>query len=486
MSVVALSRRTPSATGAPLPTDRLERVWAWGGADSAMSWVWRPTTVDGLRNAVARAAALDLPVGLRGAGCSYGDASLVPEGVSLDCSRMTRVLDWNPDTGVIRVEPGVTIRQLWQYVLEDGWWPPVVTGTMAITLGGAAGMNVHGKNAWKLGPIGDHLRAVELMLASGEVARCSRDERPDLFHAAIGGFGMLGCFTSLELQLERVHSGLIEVEAVPARSLGEMFDVFAERLDTADYLVGWMDTFAGGQALGRGLVHAAYHLPPGEDRRAAQTLRPAHQELPPTLLGVVPKSAMWRFMRPFTNAPGVRLVNAAKYHLSARQGRFRYRQPHVAFHFLLDYVPDWKRAYGPDGLIQFQAFLPAAAGQTAYTEILTRSHQAGIVPFLGVLKRHRPDPFWMTHGLDGWSLAMDFRVTRTNRARLWQHCGALARVVTDAGGRFYYAKDSTLAPDDLGGYYDADRVRRFLALKRQLDPDTRWQTALWQRLFAGR
>ena len=57
--------------------------------------------------------------------------------------------------------------------------------------------------------------------------------------------------------------------------------------------------------------------------------------------------------------------------------------------------------------------------------------------------------------------------------------------MTAAGGRFYYAKDSTLSPDDLGSYFDEERVRRFLALKRRLDPDTRWQTDLWKRLFAA-
>ena len=193
-------------------------------------------------------------------------------------------------------------------------------------------------------------------------------------------------------------------------------------------------------------MHAAYHLPPGADRRAAQTLRPQHQELPPTLFGVVPKSLMWRFMRPFTNNTGVRLVNTAKYRLSAQQGHLRYRQSHVGFHFLLDYVPDWKRAYGPGGLVQFQAFVPAATARAVYSELLGRSHRAGIVPYLGVLKRHRPDPFWMTHGLDGWSLAMDFRVTRERPHALWRHCSELARVVMAAGGRFYYAKDSTLTP----------------------------------------
>jgi len=58
---------------------------------------------------------------------------------------MTRILDWTPDTGRITVEPGVTIRQLWQYAIGDGWWPPVVSGTMFVSLGGAAGMNIHGQ-----------------------------------------------------------------------------------------------------------------------------------------------------------------------------------------------------------------------------------------------------------------------------------------------------------------------------------------------------
>jgi len=49
---------------ASLPMDRLERVWAWGRADSAMSWVWRPTTVDGVRNVVAGASAIDIKRGL--------------------------------------------------------------------------------------------------------------------------------------------------------------------------------------------------------------------------------------------------------------------------------------------------------------------------------------------------------------------------------------------------------------------------------------
>jgi hypothetical protein len=56
------------------------------------------------------------------------------------------------------------------------------------------------------------------------------------------------------------------------------------------------------------------------------------------------------------------------------------------------------------------------------------------VPYLAVLKRHRPDPFWMTHAVDGWSLALDYKVTPGNRAALWALCDALTEIVIAAGG----------------------------------------------------
>jgi FAD/FMN-containing dehydrogenase len=466
-----------------LPADRLERVPSWGGATSAMSWVYRPTTVDGMRDVLALARAEGRSVGLRGAGQSYGDAATNAENLCLDGSRMTRILAWDPAAGRITVEPGVTIRQLWQYTLEDGWWPPVVSGTMSTSIGGAAAMNIHGKNNWKVGTIGEHLEAFELLLPSGEVVRCSREERADLFHAAIGGFGMLGAFTSLTLRMKRVHSGLLDVTALPVPNLDRMFDTVEERLGEADYLVGWMDTFAQGAELGRGLVHQANYLHEGEDRNAAQTLRVVNQELPPTIMGVLPKSIVWAFMRPFMNPPGVRLTNLAKYRSSAFQGRHHFRQSHAAFAFLLDYVPDWKRAYGPGGLIQYQSFLPAPTARAVYREILERSHRAGLTPFLGVFKRHRVDPFLMTHAVDGYSLALDFKVTARNRRRLWQHAAELTRVVLDAGGRFYFAKDSTLTAPELDAYRAEERVQRFLAMKRSLDPEALLQTDLWRRLF---
>lgn len=467
-----------------MPVDRLERVWAWGMASSAMSYVYRPSTVEGIRAVFRLAKERGLKVGLRGAGRSYGDAANCAENICLDLTRMNRILDWNPDTGIIRVEPGVTIRQLWQYTIEDGWWPYVVSGTMFPTIGGAAAMNIHGKNNFKVGTIGDHILEFELLLPNGKIKRCNREQNADLFHAAIGGFGMLGCFVSLTLEMKRVYSGLLKVEPISVANLGEMIRVFEERLASADYLVGWVDCFASGKGLGRGLIHQANYLSPGEDPYPAQTLRVENQELPDTFFfGLVPRSIMWRVMRPLVNNVGMRLTNSAKYHLSRRHSHHVYRQSHAAFAFLLDYVPNWKWAYGPGGLIQYQSFIPADAAQAVFEAQLQLSQRRGLIPYLGVFKRHRPDPFLMTHAVDGYSLALDYKVTERNRERVWALAAEMDRLVIEAGGRFYYAKDSTLHPARLARYLQEERVQKFRALKRLCDPDNLLQTDLSRRIF---
>ncbi len=120
----------------PLPQDHLELVDSWGKAMTSMAYVYRPSTVAGLQQVFDLARNSGRSIGLRGAGNSYGDATLNNENIILDMQRMNRILDWNPDSGQICVEPGVTIAQLWEFALEDGWWPTVVPGTAKPTIGG--------------------------------------------------------------------------------------------------------------------------------------------------------------------------------------------------------------------------------------------------------------------------------------------------------------------------------------------------------------
>lgn len=472
----------------PLPTLRSNAPWrvldGFGRAVRGACRFAAPRSAEELGDVLAQARREGLSVAFRGAGRSYGDASIHREGLVVDGTGLTRVHRWEPETGIFECEPGVTIEGLWRRTIEDGYWPAVVPGTMRPTLGGCVAMNVHGKNNFRVGPFGDHVLELDLLTAQGELLRCSREENADVFHAAIGGMGLLGALTRVKLKLKKVHSGRLRVTSLTARNLEEMFDLFEEGLPTSDYLVGWVDCLSRRKGLGRGVIHAADYLEPGEDPEGAETLHVERQGLPPRILGV-PRSQLWRAMRFFTHDPGMALINALKYHSSRPAHRKSFLQGHVAFAFLLDYVPNWRLAYGPGGFIQYQVFVPHGTARECLRDLLTMCQQAGHPSYLGVLKRHRPDPFLMTHALDGWSLAMDFPVTARNRESLWALTERLTERVLAAGGKFYFAKDAVLRTLDVERAYGRETLDRFFALKARLDPQGLFHSDLAARAFGS-
>jgi FAD/FMN-containing dehydrogenase len=469
-----------------LPSDRLSWIEGWGMAVGAAGYRYEPGRVDEIAGVFETARATRTPVVARGAGCSYGDAALLAEGLVLDLTGMRRVLDWDPATGVIDVEPGVTVEQLWRHCLVDGWWPPVVTGTMEPTVGGCLAMNVHGKNNWPRGTFGDHCLELDLVTPKGELLTIDRDRDPRLFLAVVGGLGQLGVITRARLRLKRVHSGLIEAEAAAAPDLGGLLSRLDEAKDDWEYVVGWLDTFPGGRKLGRGLAHVARHLGADEDDDPARSLDPARQDLPAAILGVLPKALVWRLMRPVTNDPGMRLINMAKYlHGSTIGDGAVYRQSLAAFSFLLDYVPDWKKTYLPGGLIQHQSFVPVAEAERVFRTQLEICRRRGMPSYLGVVKRHRPDDFLLSHGVDGFSLALDFPVHGSRRSELWSMVRELSEPVVDAGGRFYAAKDAALPGELFRATFADGQIDRFLEIKHELDPDGLLRSALADRLLEG-
>jgi FAD/FMN-containing dehydrogenase len=464
---------------------RDEVVRGFGMCVGGKARVLRPTTAEQVADAFAQVRAQGGSIALRGTGNSYGDAATNVNGHVLDCSRMNRVLDFDPHTGVATVEPGVTIRDLWRRSIGFGFWPRVVPGTMAVSMGGAAALNIHGKNNYALGTFGECIRSFDLLTPRGELVHCTRESEPELFHAAIGGFGMLGCMTQLVVETKRVHSGRLRVWGIVGKDLEHNLQILEDLRGKADYLVSWLDLHAKGVALGRGLMHRADQMQPGEDPGGLAFLDPMRQDVPPKLFGVVPKGWLWPGMWGAVHLGQVGLVNWLKFQAGFKEARQSpYLQSHGAFHFLLDYVPRWHWMTKPGGLIQFQPFVPQAEGARVLRTLVEKCHQVGFVPYLGVLKRHRPDPFLMTHAVDGYSLAMDFAVPsgRTGRDKLWRHCRDMAEVVLSAGGRFYYAKDAVLEASSFTRVHGDAAVAKFRELKQRVDPDRLLQTDLARRL----
>jgi FAD/FMN-containing dehydrogenase len=201
-------------------------------------------------------------------------------------------------------------------------------------------------------------------------------------------------------------------------------------------------------------------------------------------MGVFPKELTYLLMRPMVNNLGMRLINSAKF-WSGRWGLrgHRHLQSHAGFAFLLDYVPNWKWAYKPGGLIQYQLFIPKEKAAGVFRRVIQLSQEAGMPSYLGVMKRHQPDPFLMTHALDGYSLALDYKVTEKNRSGLWALTHRMDEVVLASGGKFYFAKDSTLEKESIERYYGKETLQKFMQIKEACDPQNLLQTNLTRRLF---
>jgi decaprenylphospho-beta-D-ribofuranose 2-oxidase len=85
--------------------------------------------------------------------------------------------------------------------------------------------------------------------------------------------------------------------------------------------------------------------------------------------------------------------------------------------------------------------------------------------------------------VDGLSLAMDFKVTDKNRARLGKQLQEFDRIVLSAGGRFYFAKNSETSAGHTRAFLGEETIARFKKLKKRCDPDNLLESDLYRRVF---
>jgi len=456
----------------------IDHVVAWGGATYDCSYIYKPKNEVELRKVFEIARTQGLTIAFRGSGQSYGDASMNGEHVLVDLSGWNKILSWDSSTGEITVQCGVTIEQLWRKVISSGWWPPVVPGTMQPTMGGCLAMNIHGKNHWREGSFGEHVIGFTALLGNGQIVNCDKNDSSDLFHSMIGSFGMLGCFLTITLQLKKVNSDSVEVSSLSASNFDDLLMIIDQKKG-CDYVVGWLDCVASDAIIGRGVVHTAMYLEAVEYENDNLITR---YDLPDKLF-LLPYKYIWIILRLFNHHIGYKIINMLRFYSGKLRHKHTFNQSLVQFNFLLDYIPNWKRAFMPGGLVQYQCFVPFDDAIDVFTNIINSCHQYKIIPYLGVVKRHRNDDFLISCNLDGFSMALDFSVTEKNRDGISQLMSKLDEIVIDAGGRFYFAKDSNLSPDTTRSFLKKKVIQELINKKQDCDPYNLLQTNLSRRIL---
>ncbi len=399
-----------------------------------------------------------LPYGL---GRSYGDSCLNEGGTLLLTRGLNRFQAFDAQTGLLRVEAGVTLEEILKFAVPRGWFLPTTPGTKFVTVGGALANDVHGKNHHRAGTIGCHVPRFELLRSDGSRRVCSAREHGELYRATIGGLGLTGLITWAELRLVRA-SGWIDNENIRFGRLDDFFALNADSESRYEHTVAWIDCMAQGAALGRGIYMRGNTLPPGPEREAR-----VHAE---AKLRFPVEAPGW-----LLSGPTVRAFNVLYYWKQLRRAS-RKVVHYEPFFYPLDAVHDWNRVYGRRGFFQYQFVVPAAQGVEATREALRQIAKSGQASFLAVLKTFgRPaSPGLLSFPRPGITLALDFPNNGAVTQALFER---LDGIVREAGGVLYPAKDARMRPEDFQSFYP--QWRELEALR-----DPAFSSSLWRRLTA--
>lgn len=139
-------------------------------------------------------------IAIGGGRFSMGGQVAVRGGLHLDMRAMCRLIWLRPEERAVRVQAGMRWRDLQDLLDPHGLAVKIMQSYSNFTVGGSVSVNCHGRYVG-FGPVGHSVRALQLVTADGSVLEVGPQRRPEMFSAAIGGYGAVGVITEVELDV---------------------------------------------------------------------------------------------------------------------------------------------------------------------------------------------------------------------------------------------------------------------------------------------
>ena len=133
-----------------------------------------------------------------GAGHSFSDIAC-SDGLMLSLERLAAILDIDPSSGLVRVQAGITIRELSRRLIPHGLALENLGDVDVQSIAGAISTATHGTGA-RLRNISAQVQEIKLMLADGSTLECSAEQESEVFRAARVGLGALGVIAEVTLR----------------------------------------------------------------------------------------------------------------------------------------------------------------------------------------------------------------------------------------------------------------------------------------------
>ena len=446
-----------------------------------VSRVVAPRNVAETREAIIAVRNAGESLSIAGGRHAMGGQQFVSGGVLLDTRNLNRIINLDAERGIVTVEAGI----LWSDLVLDlgrrqrnkpGRWSVVQkqTGADRLSIGGALAANGHGRGL-TYRPIVQDVESFQLISANGNLMRCSRDENPELFRLAIGGYGLFGVIATVNLrlmpaqQMQRMVE-LTTIDRLPARFNERIADGFTY----GDFQYR-TDENSGGFL--RDGVLSCYRSVQ-EDNQSA--LNPPHNLL---------TEADWRRLLYWSHADKARAFDEYAGFYQSTDGQIYDSDTFQLSVYIDDYHRELDKRLNAGGtgsetitelyvpLDELSDFMDAAGRDL-------RQREANVI--YGTIRLIEQDDETVLNWARQRYACIVFNLhvdhTAAGIARVGDALRSLIDLATERNGSYFLTYNSFAAAEQLARCYP--QFAEFLALKRRFDPDDVFASD-WYRKYAA-
>ena len=456
----------------------------WGRTQPSTSEVLSTSDVEEISRAVAQVADdnsdkpqhLQRGVIARGMGRSYGDPASNGGGLVIDMQQLNHIHSIDPDSAVVDVDAGVTLDQLMKAALPYGLWVPVLPGTRQVTIGGAIGPDIHGKNHHSAGSFGNHVASMELLVADGRVLHLEPegsvdDPNGELFWATVGGMGLTGIILRARIKMTRTETAYFIADGDLTQNLDETVAFHSDGSEHKyTYSSAWFDAISPEPKLGRAAI----------SRGSLATLDQLKELAPKLAKNPLKFNAPQLLTVPdiFPNFTMNKLSMIAVGELWwLKSGKYKDQVQNLTqFYQPLDLIGEWNRGYGSKGFLQYQFVVPMDAVEP-FKQIIRDIQKSGHYSALNVFKLFgEGNRAPLSYPMPGWNVCVDFPI----KPGLGEFLNDLDKRVMEFGGRLYLAKESRTSAENFHQMYPG--LDGWLKTRQEIDPTGVFASDMSRRL----
>ncbi|MHA5281963.1 FAD-binding oxidoreductase [Corynebacterium sp. CQ3829_602738] len=457
-----------------------QSLYGWGRTAPSTAQVLSTADVDTIAQAVKQVADenSELPehkrrgIIARGMGRSYGDPAQNGGGLVVDMTPLNRIHSIDPDTGIVDVDAGVTLDQLMKAALPYGLWVPVLPGTRQVTIGGAIGPDIHGKNHHSAGSFGNHVLSMELLVADGRVLHLEpTGETAELFWATVGGMGLTGIILRARIQMTFTETAYFIADTDRTDTLDETIAAHSDGSEVNyTYSSAWFDAISAPPKTGRSTISRGSLATLDQLKEFAPKLAKDPLKFnAPQLMTVPDIFPSWTM-----NKLSLMAIGEA-YYLMGSPSRNDVKNL-TQFYQPLDLIGEWNRGYGKAGFLQYQFVVPTDAVEP-FKDIIYDIQSSGHYTALNVFKLFgEGNQAPLSYPMKGWNVCVDFPI----RPGLNEFLDRLDDQVMQFGGRLYLAKESRTSAEKFHKMYP--ELPGWLKTRRDIDPTGVFASDMSRRL----